>query len=163
MPMLKTVNTRGKYHDADSLNDVIQYILQPHKAIHGYVGGAYVDPDDAATSMLLVADQWGKTKGVQLRHFVISFDYGEVSNLSVVNEIAKAASSYLAQQHQVVFAVHEDKPHIHIHIVANAVSYIDGHRYRGTKAEFYAFVNYINRALHHYKLPSLRYAPTYQD
>ncbi len=159
MSTIKTTNQTGKYHDPDALNDIISYILQPDKALHGFVGGFGVDPQDITTSMLLVADRWGKTTGIQLHHFILSFSPAELSDPTILNEIAKAASIFLAQDYQVVFAVHENKPHLHAHIVINAVSYKTGRKYHGSKAEFYRFVNHINLTLQRYNLPHLHYIP----
>ena len=46
-----------------------------------------------------------------------------------------------------VYAVHENPANPHIHIVMNSVSYVDGHRYYGTKKEHYDLMKVIKHSL----------------
>ena len=77
----------------------------------------------------------------------------------VVAAIACEIIPYLGREYQVVFAVHEDKPHLHIHIVSNAISYIDGHRYYGTRQEFNGFKAHIKQVLRRYGIQTLQHVP----
>ena len=58
MATFKTANALGKYHDQGARMDVIQYILRPDKAIHGYVGGSSVDMNDQLRIEMLVVLVW---------------------------------------------------------------------------------------------------------
>lgn len=137
MATIKSGNGKGKYRDANAKADVIAYITNPIKTPHSYIGGYGVDFNDPAASMNAVSASFGKSNGVQLRHFIISFDPRELSDYVAANIIADRCAKYISNRYQVVYAVHEDKPHIHIHFVFNSVSYVDGCRYGGHYNEFY--------------------------
>ena len=107
--------------------------------------------------MEMVSAQFGKTSGVQLRHFIVSFDQTEVNDPMIVNEIARRFVEFFSNEYQVVYAVHEDKQYLHIHIVINSVSYVDGHRYYGTRAEFKAMQKYMQAILRNYNIYRLEY------
>ncbi len=109
--------------------------------------------------MEAVSEQFGKTQGVQLRHFIISFDPMELSQPEIAYEIAQRVAAWIGHRYQVIYAVHEDKPHLHIHLVQNSVSYVDGQRYYGTKVEFHAFQDELRRILRQYHIDTLIYSP----
>ena len=159
MATLKIANHKGKYRDQSSRSDVIHYILQPDKAIHGFCGGINVPLQTAAQSMDQIALYFGKPNGVQLHHWIVSFSPEECDILSAANTVALLLASVIGQEYQVVYSVHEDRPHCHIHLVFNAISWIDGHRYRGTRAEFYRLYNSFKRILSEYGVDHLDYIP----
>ena len=55
-----------------------------------------------------------------------------------------------ADSYQIIAAVHEDKPHPHIHFGMNTTSYVDGSKYKGDKKDLYDFEDHIDRVLHPY-------------
>ena len=162
MATLKTGNGHGKYFDPSSFHDVIAYILNPHKAPNFY-GGYHINMIDPIEDMAQISTQYGKTNGVHLRHFILSFSPDEVQDASIVNKIARMIVPYLGREYQTVFAVHEDTPHLHIHIVCNAISYIDGHRYYGTRREFNGFKSYCKCILGKFGIGDLRYVSNKQN
>lgn len=107
--------------------------------------------------MKIVSARFGKANGVQLRHFILSFDDREVLSFKVVNEIAMKIAYKLGKEFQIIYAVHETQEHPHIHFVMNSVSYVDGHRYYGTKKEHHAMMDTIRRVLREYCIKELRY------
>ncbi len=159
MAILKTANCKGKYRDEESKEDVIQYILNPFKMPHNFCGGLGVDPICPSESMELVSEQFGKEKGVQLRHFIIAFAPKELPSMSAANQIAQRIVRFLGQEYQTVYAVHENPDCPHIHIVMNSVSYIDGHRYYGTRREFFQMKNVIQNAMREHGIRVLKYVP----
>ena len=146
MAMFKTCNKKGKYFDSDSRQDVIGYIFNPLKTESGFRGGINVTAD-VVDSMNNVAVRFKKTKGVQLRHFVLSFTPDEMDEPEIVYEIACKIASFMGMEYQVVFAVHEDTQNLHIHFVCNAMKYTDGHRYYGKKEEYFPLVKFIKDLL----------------
>lgn len=70
MATLKTANGRGKYHDLNSRQNLISYIVDPQKTHHHHVYCCHVDPRDPVGDMDRVAAQFGKSDGVQARHFI---------------------------------------------------------------------------------------------
>ena len=149
MAVLKIANEKGKYSDIDSRATLANYVLNEEKAPH-YYGGYGVNIIDIAESMDDVAKRFYKTKGVQLRHFIVSFSENEKVTPRKANDIAIAAASFFKHEYQVVFAVHENTANPHIHIFINSISYVDGHRYGGTRKEFYEFFNYLRNILKYY-------------
>lgn len=157
MATLKTGNGSGNYFNEDAKLNVINYILRPDKIIHNYCGGVAVSSECPAESMALVAEQFGKSDGVQLRHWIISFAAWETTNPKLVNEIAQQITARIGAEYQAVYAVHENRAHLHIHLVCNSVSYIDGHRYYGTHREFWQFKNMIANVLKAHGIFELKY------
>lgn len=157
MAILKTANTKGKYYEPHAKEDVILYILNPYKAQH-YFGAYGVNINSPAEDMNAVSSQFGKCHGVQLRHFIVSFYPYELNNPTIADEIARQIVSFFASEYQTIYAIHEDKPHLHIHIIINSVSYVDGHRYYGTRTEFKAMEQYMKKVLRGYGIYRLEYA-----
>ena len=158
MATLKTANGHGRYFDNAAKQDVINYIMDESKTPSRFIGGVRVDVNDIAGSMAAISERYGKSSGVQLRHFIISFSPGEVRNMDTVNEIAKEAVLFLGREYQTVYAVHEDTDHPHIHIVTNSVSYVDGHRYYGTRKEFKSFMGALSGIMRRHGIASLTYS-----
>ena len=157
MAILKTANGKGKYFNLDARELVTDYVLRPDKMIHGYCGGVCVDPICPAESMSLISEQYGKQDGVQLRHFIVSFMPYELSDPAIVNEIAQQITTVVGRDYQALYAVHEDKPHLHFHLIHSSVNYHTGARYYGTKREFYAFKNALKGILSLYGINKLEY------
>ena len=148
MALIKVLNKKGKYHDTDAREMVINYILNPAKVISGFMGcTSNVNPLDIAGSMELFAQQHKKTKGIQLRHTVISFTPDEINDPETVNEIALQVASFVGQNYQTVFAVHEDREHLHFHLVSNSVGY-NGKKYHGEHKDYYDFIKVVKNILY---------------
>lgn len=136
---------------------LISYITDSRKTPGSYIYYEHVDSHNPARDMDRVAAQFGRTDGVQARHFIFSFAPAELSSPSDAAHSAQEIASYLGREYQTVCAVHEDRDHLHIHAVTNAISYQDGHRYYGTKKEFYEMQNHISRILRRYGVDRLDY------
>lgn len=149
MAMLKVLNGKGKYHDLGAREDVANYMFNSSKMLSGYRGGIAVT-EDFLGSMNQIATKFDKTTGVQLRHFVLSFTPDELNDPEEVNKIACHITRFIGKDYQAVFSVHENTENLHIHFMFNAISYRDGHRYRGTKKEYYDLINFIKSALRQY-------------
>ena len=109
-----------------------------------------------------VAAQFGKSDGVQARHFIFSFQPLELGSHTEAAHIAQEITACLGAEYQTVSAVHEDQRHLHIHTVINSVSYVDGHRYRGTKQEFYTMKDQVRQILRRYGIDRLDYVSSYR-
>ena len=154
MAIHTTINGRSKYHDYESKEDVINYILNPFKIPSGFIGFMNVDPRNPVLSMHQCSARYGKDKGVQIRHFVVSFDKAEVRDSATANAIATEFMNYLGQEYPVLYAVHENTDQIHFHMAFNNVS-LTGKRYYGTKAEYYAMTNVFKSILRKYGIYTL--------
>ena len=80
-------------------------------------------------------------RGVRLRHWIISFERNELPDAWHANQFAQMACRFYADTYQIVYSVHEDAAHLHIHFVMNMISYLDGKRYAGKKKDFYDYLN----------------------
>ncbi|MBR6509447.1 MAG: relaxase/mobilization nuclease domain-containing protein [Clostridia bacterium] len=149
MAIYYTVNKREKYHDYESKEDVVNYILNPFKIHNGYVGFMNVDPRNPALSMHQCSAAYGKDKGIQIRHFVVSFGVGEIKDSATANAIAQELLLYIGSLYPTFYAVHEDKENIHFHMAFNNIG-LTGQRYHGTKAEYYAIINALKSILRKY-------------
>ena len=147
MAILKIVNEKGKYQDANATEDVLGYIFNPSKSNYNLYGYFRVDPTNPTKSMREVAASFGKSKGIQLRHYVISFPPYEVANPIVVAQIADEVVKYFTSSYQTVYAIHEDTACLHIHLVCNTINFRTGERYRGSKKEYYDFITFLRRLL----------------
>ena len=159
MATFKTGNKAGKYFDPAAKQTVFDYMNLPHKTIHDYHGCAGVDPSNPVQNMMDTSAQFGKTTGVQLRHFILSFSPEELDDPTAANEIGYRVACHIAQEYQCVYAVHEDGANLHIHLMFNSVSYLDGHSYYGRREEFYSLFNWLKALLRRYGIYYLVYVP----
>ena len=158
MALFKFLNGKGRYHDDNARETVVEYILNPYKARHGYIGGGYVNMENVESivgSMNKVAQEFGKVNGVQLRHFVISFLPQETRDPYMVYQIGGQITMAICLEYQTVFAVHEDTDNLHIHLMLNSISHQDGHRYAGTRKDYYTLVNCIGKVLRQHGIRKL--------
>lgn len=146
------VNRENKYHDDQSYQDVIRYILQPQKCRHNLIGGYAVSPEQATLEMEMLTKFWRKDHGVHLRHMVLSFTPAEIKDPFEAYDIAINAVAFYGRTYQIIFAVHEDSDHLHIHIVMNMVSYLDGKKYAGRTDDYHAFCRHLQDILRKYNL-----------
>lgn len=149
MALLKYFNG-GHYHDARSRQDVLDYVLCPDKTPDGYVGSVGVDPNDICGSMQRTAANANRDSGVRIRHMALNFSPTELSDPATADEIARSVMGYIGKDFQTVYAVHQDTDHLNIHFVFNAVSHVDGHRYKGRKNEYRPCEKYIRDVLNNY-------------
>ncbi len=141
-----------KYFDENAVKDVISYVLRPEKTPHHLIGGYGVCPTQAAYEMNQIAYIYGKQSGLHLRHFIVSFSENETKIFrkhayEMLYHIAQYAAAYYGHEYQIIFAVHEDAKHPHIHFVMNTINFNTGKKYRGDKKDYYNFLAYLGSFL----------------
>jgi len=94
---------------------------------------------------------------VQLRHFIVSFTPYEINRPELAYQIGNEICTQLGYEYQTVFGVHENTDELHLHIVTNSVSFIDGHRYKGDRKDFYQTKNHINSVLKKHNIRPVKY------
>lgn len=149
MAIHTTINGKSKYHDQNSKKDVINYILNPFKIPSGFIGFMNVDPRNPALSMHQCSAFYGKDNGIQIRHFVVSFERNEVRDSATANAIATEFMNFIGREYPVIYAVHENTDQIHFHMAFNNVS-LTGKRYYGNKEEYYTLINAFKAILRKY-------------
>lgn len=139
-----------KYHDEQAIDDVIDYVLQEYKVEGGDIGGFSVNPLFAADQFDMIAEIYGKNYGIRLRHMILSFSPEEKISLFDAKNIAYQVAGYYGSHYQIVWACHTDTRCLNIHMVMNTVSYQNGMKYEGSKADYYGFEKHINMVLQQY-------------
>ena len=155
MAIFKKVAKAGKYLDDYAIHNLITYITRPDKTPSQMIGGYGVDPDHIADSMAQISNQFSKNSRIRLHHFIVSFTRWECSAPGVLYCIGMAISNQIGPEYQIAFALHEDTEYPHLHFVFNAISHIDGHRYRGGKKEYHELYHLVRQALKGFRIREL--------
>lgn len=116
---------RNDYLDKRSLSRVLNYVLRAD-----LIGGYAIDPSCAFKQMRFVKKAFYKEKGVELKHFIIAFTFGELCRIDF-DEIMSLGFwvGQFFNEYQMAYAIHTDTAHVHLHVVMNTVSFIDGRKY----------------------------------
>lgn len=139
MTINKAVGKPAKSHGG--LRNTIEYVLKDEKVKEGYLDviGPYFEPtvnyDAVYRTWIEEKKLWDKDSGRMCAHNVISFHKDEQVTPAEVLEIGKAFAEEFFSGHQSVVAVHQDRDHLHCHIVTNSVSYIDGRKLHQSKKD----------------------------
>ena len=109
------------------LDNRIAYILNPEKTMDGLLtGGVNTTPPSALTDMQGTQERFGKHGGRLAYHLVESFAPGEITSKEAMRMGRGIIHRYLGDRYEAVYAVHNDHEHIHVHVIWNATSFIDG-------------------------------------
>lgn len=119
----------------------MEYVLRDEKVKEGYaeIAGPYsgetINYDEVYQTWLAEKKLWNKDSGRMYAHNIISFHKDEQVTPEQVLEIGKEFAEKFFPGHQYVIGVHQDKDHLHCHIVTNSVSYLDGMKLHQTKRD----------------------------
>ena len=141
-----------KFHDPASYQSLVSYVLRDYTLPRECVGARSLDLNRAAWEMEQVALAFDKYEGVKVRHMVISFLGEELMRMGknkaeILEEVrwfAEYVIGFYGRSYQILYGVHTDTDHLHIHIGMSTVNYRTGYKYPGTKADYYAFQNHVN-------------------
>lgn len=141
------VGERGKFFDDYAYFNAINYIFNPEKAV--IVGGSGISSyANAVDDMRGIAIKFGKDTGKRIRHSILAFEESENVGIDEAGAFAEGIIAYYAPEYQIVYAIHTNTKHLHIHFVMNQISYVDGHRYDGKKKDYYDFRNHMKHVTH---------------
>lgn len=131
------MNQGGKNGHAH-LKNALEYILKPEKTKDGLLAGGNCGtlPLDVLAAFLETKQAFGKMDGRQGYHFVISFAKGETGEQTAYQVVKEFCEEYLGDDYEYVFAIHDDKKHMHGHIIFNSVSRTDGYKYHYKKGDW---------------------------
>lgn len=117
---------------ANHLRRAIYYILNPKKTRDGLLSfsNCGTSPESIFNAMIVTKKDYQKEWGRQGYHFVISFQPGECDEDTAMKVGRDFCEKYLGDAYDYCFSVHNDHPHMHIHIVFNSVSRYTGLKYR---------------------------------
>lgn len=88
---------------------------------------------------------WNKDSGRMCAHYVISFHKDEKITPEEVLAFGQEFAEEVFPGHQVLMAVHQDRGHLHLHMVANTVSYEDGHKLHTTTKDLADMKEAVNQ------------------
>lgn len=122
---------------AGYLKNALEYIQNPEKTEERVlVGSINCLPETAFEQMMDTKVTYGKTDKRQGFHIMISFVPGEATEEQAFDIVGRFAKEYLGDKYETVYAVHNDKEHMHGHIVFNSVSFETGAKYDYRKGEW---------------------------
>lgn len=131
------LNEAQNGNPAGHLKNALEYIQNPEKIEERVlVGGINCLPETAFEQMMDTKVTYGKTDKRQGYHIMISFVPGEATEEQVFDIVGRFAREYLKDEYEAVYAVHNDKEHMHGHIVYNSVSFETGAKYDYRKGEW---------------------------
>ncbi len=139
MAINKVVNKSTGSHAA--MRNVLEYVLRDEKIKDGYVciSGPYpwetIGYDEVYRTWLDEKMLWDKDSGRMYAHNIISFHRDEKITEAEALDLARVFAEKYFSGFQYVICVHQDKDHIHAHIVTNSVSYLDGHKLHQTRKD----------------------------
>lgn len=128
------------------LKNTINYIINPSKTADGlYSGALNCVVDNVLSEMVRTKEHFGKTSDSRHDrlgyHFCISFppDCGITEDVAY-NILKEFCEEYLGSSYETVFAVHNDKDHIHGHLCFNSVDYKSGKKYRYENGDWASYI-----------------------
>ncbi len=139
MAINKAVSKPAKSHGA--MRNTIEYVLREDKVKEGYLDviGPHLEQeitsDMVYRSWIQEKEIWDKDSERMCAHNIISFHKDEQITPAEVLEIGRAFTEKFFPDYQSVLGVHQDKDHLHCHIVTNTVSYMDGRKLHQSKKD----------------------------
>lgn len=118
-----------------TLKEALEYIADYGKTGR-YTAGQYVNAQNAYDRMNLVQRFYEKEDGRDCIHFMVSFPEKEdpLVLLAFAERIAHEFPDF-----QILYAVHRNTAHSHVHFVMNSVCITDGHKFSQGPAEMEKF------------------------
>lgn len=132
-----------RYH----VNVGIDYILNGDKTEERLLSACqYCTPETADLRMMQTKERWGKTDGVQCYHIIQAYEPGEITP-ELALELAQDFVAAHIPGYEAVIGVHDDKHHIHAHIMFNSVERETGKKYHSNTQSYYQQIRAISDRL----------------
>ena len=128
----------------------LDYITNPDKTNEKLlVSGFGCSPETADLEFAMTREQTkknGMDKGDNLAfHLIQSFKPGETDAETAYRLGQQFANEVLKEKYEYVISTHVDKNHIHNHIIFNAASFVDHHKYVSNKRSYHKICRISNR------------------
>ncbi len=156
MAITKLLHIKAK----SNLFAAIAYVMNPEKTENGvFVGGnSGNEPQEVYHIMKQTKTDWEKPEGRQGYHFILSWKPGETDAQTAYRMIKEFCEEYLGDGYDYVFAVHNDRDHMHGHVVFNSVNRVTGYKYRYEKGDWEKKIQPVtDRICERYYLSHLEY------
>ena len=139
MAINKSITKPPKSHGG--LSNCLSYVLRSDKiessltAITGPYEQKELTANQAYQAFLKEKQIWKKDSGRMCAHNIISWHKNEKITPEEAFVFGKEFAEKWFSGFQTVIAVHQDRDHIHCHLVTNSVSYEDGRKYHSSKKD----------------------------
>lgn len=137
--------------DIEAVEGVIKYIKNNDKTEQCKYVKAYNCTVDKAFSEMMETQEFfgkaGRKNSVLAYHLVQSFKDFETTPEIAYKCGLELAERLFADKYEVVVATHLDHKHLHNHIIINAVSYLDGYKYRNNFKDYFIDIRGISDAI----------------
>ena len=131
------INEVDMGNPARHLEQALDYIQNPEKTNGNVlVGSINCLPETAFEQMMDTKMTFGKMDKRQGYHIIISFVPGETTEEIAFDIVERFAKEYLKDEYEAVYAVHNDKDHMHAHLIFNSVNLVTGMKYEYRKGEW---------------------------
>ncbi len=147
MAILKTINKSTKTHGA--MSNCINYVLKREKTKDRLVyqtGPAppVISQESVYQFFLEEKKIWDKDSGRMYNHNIISFHQDEaIAPVEALDFGIEFAERWFPD-HQTLVSVHQDRDHVHVHLVTNTVSFIDGMKLHNSRADLERMKQLVN-------------------
>ena len=122
--IIKTV-TKG-YDTRNNLENLITYMLsdkcESRPCCFDYFNAGSII---AYEEMAEFQNNYGKTKNRFTRHFIVNFKDAFCIDTETAVKLAYKLALFYSSKYQIIFAVYEEKKHIHVHFVLSTVNFAD--------------------------------------
>lgn len=131
-----------KTFPSGSLCKCIHYIFKREKTEDRlWVGGnCGATPQEVYQAMMDTKRAWEKLGGRQGYHFIVAFEKGEAGEAKAYQVVKEWCEEYFGDDYEYAFSVHNDREHMHGHIVFNSVSRTTGYKYRYEKGDWEKYI-----------------------
>ena len=154
-----------------AVGDVVNYVENSDKTEQMmFVTGINCSPKTAADDFLQTKLSWGKTNGRLAYHGYQAFREGDGEiTAEKAHEIGVALARELwGDRFEVVVATHLNTGHYHNHFLINSVSFVDGIKFRRTKADYRQMMSVSDKLcreanLHVIESPSITRKRSYDE
>lgn len=131
------INDVDMGNPARHLEQALDYIQNPEKTNGNVlVGSINCLPETAFEQMMDTKMTFGKMDKRQGYHIIISFVPRETTEEIAFDIVERFAKEYLKDEYEAVYAVHNDKDHMHAHLIFNSVNLVTGMKYEYRKGEW---------------------------
>lgn len=131
-----------KTFPSGSLCRCIHYIFKREKTEDRlWVGGnCGTTPQEVYHAMMDTKRAWEKLGGRQGYHFIVAFEKGETDEAKAYQVLKEWCEEYFGDDYEYAFSIHNDREHMHGHIVFNSVSRTTGYKYRYEKGDWEKYI-----------------------
>ena len=146
--MANLIIVKDDYCNEGALQNVVNYVLDDKKT-HGISGGWNVLIHCPCECMEYLKKYFCKTGGKLVQHFRLSFSDDDYVLATEAYEIGYKVCA-LYPEYQLVFGVHQNTEHLHIHWAMNPVNMSNGTKFNFTHEETHKLVNGVSYILGKY-------------